>query len=161
MLATQLPDTIASFATATATCADTFNANYSIKRPVAIMFINGTEDKYVPFEGGILPLAPDQNVWPTRKVVGNWVTMNGCSSEPEITELPDVADDGTRITREVFSGCEGDGEVVLYVVHGGGHTWPGGLQYQPEQMIGRTSQDMDASRVIWEFFERHPMPGAG
>ena len=107
------------------------------------------------------PLTPDQSVWPTHKVVGNWVEMNRCATEPEVTEMPDLADDGTRITREVYSACQGDGEVVLYVVHGAGHTWPGGLQYQPEQMIGKTSQDMDASQVIWEFFERHPMPQDG
>jgi polyhydroxybutyrate depolymerase len=161
VLATQLPHKIASFATATATCADAFNANYSLKRPVAIMFINGTADKYVPYEGGVLPLTPDQSVWPTRQVVANWVQLNGCSSEPEVTDLPNRVDDGTSITREVWAQCEGDAEVVLYSVEGAGHTWPGGLQYQPEEMIGKTSRDMDASQVIWEFFERHPLPRTG
>ncbi len=162
VLAVELSDKIASFATATATSADPFAAAYdSLPRPVAIMFVNGTEDKYIPFEGGTLPLTPDTSVWPTLKVVGNWASLNGCSSTPTETELPDVADDGTRIRRLDYPGCHGDSEVVLYVVEGAGHTWPGGKQYQPEQYIGVTSHDMDASQVIWEFFERHPMPAAG
>jgi polyhydroxybutyrate depolymerase len=162
VLAVELSDTIASFATATATSADIFSDAYDeLPRPVAIMFVNGTKDKYIPFAGGTLPLTPDTSVWPTMKVVGNWASLNGCSSKPTETELPDAADDGTRIRRLDYPECAGDAEVVLYVVEGAGHTWPGGKQYQPEQYIGITSQDMKASDVIWEFFERHPMPGAG
>lgn len=43
-------------------------------------------------------------------------------------------------------------------IHGAGHTWPGGLQYLPERRVGRTSRDVSANEVIWEFFKRHPMP---
>jgi hypothetical protein len=28
----------------------------------------------------------------------------------------------------------------------------------PEELIGRTSDDFDASEVIWKFFAEHPMP---
>ena len=35
-------------------------------------------------------------------------------------------------------------------------TWPMGMQYAPEFMIGRTSRDLDACGVIWAFFQRHP-----
>jgi polyhydroxybutyrate depolymerase len=162
VLAVELSDKIASFATATATSADIFSDAYdSLPRPVAIMFVNGTEDKYIPFAGGTLPLTPDTSVWPTMKVVGNWANLNGCSTTPTETELPDAADDGTRIRRLDYPECAGDAEVVLYAVEGAGHTWPGGKQYQPEQMIGITSHDMNASDIIWDFFERHPMPEAG
>ena len=47
-------------------------------------------------------------------------------------------------------------EVAFYIVQGGGHTWPGGFQYLPEAVIGRTSRDLDANRIIWEFFKEHP-----
>jgi polyhydroxybutyrate depolymerase len=37
-------------------------------------------------------------------------------------------------------------------VNGGGHAWPGGMQYLLASVIGKTSKNMDASEVIWEFF---------
>ena len=40
----------------------------------------------------------------------------------------------------------------LIIVEGGGHTWPGGWQYLPEWMVGKTSQDVDANAIIWQFF---------
>ncbi|MBW1972604.1 MAG: phospholipase, partial [Deltaproteobacteria bacterium] len=43
----------------------------------------------------------------------------------------------------------------LYGIEGGGHTWPGGYQYLPERIIGKSSKDIDASKVIWNFFKRH------
>ncbi|HKZ79296.1 MAG TPA: hypothetical protein VJ124_13425 [Pyrinomonadaceae bacterium] len=46
-------------------------------------------------------------------------------------------------------------EVVLYTIEGGGHTLPGGRQYLPERLIGRTSRDLEGSQTIWDFFEKH------
>ena len=46
---------------------------------------------------------------------------------------------------------------LLYRVEGGGHTWPGGFQYLGERSIGRTNRDLDATDVIWSFFQRHPI----
>jgi polyhydroxybutyrate depolymerase len=45
--------------------------------------------------------------------------------------------------------------VVLYTIEGGGHTWPGGWQYYPEERIGKTCRDINASELMWEFFARH------
>jgi len=47
--------------------------------------------------------------------------------------------------------------VVLYATGGGGHTWPGGLQYFPESIIGKTSREFNASEIIWQFFREHPI----
>jgi polyhydroxybutyrate depolymerase len=56
---------------------------------------------------------------------------------------------------ESFILCNGSAEVKLYVIEGGGHTWPGGWQYLPEKIIGKTSQVIDASEEIITFFKRH------
>jgi polyhydroxybutyrate depolymerase len=45
---------------------------------------------------------------------------------------------------------------MLYVIEGGGHTWPNTVQYLPVKDIGRMSRDFDATEVIWEFFKKHP-----
>jgi polyhydroxybutyrate depolymerase len=158
VLAYELADKVAAVAVFTAFLTEAFVDQYSEPpRPMPIIQINGTEDTYILWDGGIPP-ALGNNGLPVRVGVERWVEMNGCSSTPVVTELPDAADDGTRIRREVYGECNGGAEVVLYEVEGGGHTWPGGVQYASEERIGRTSQDMNANEVIWEFFLKHPMP---
>jgi polyhydroxybutyrate depolymerase len=48
--------------------------------------------------------------------------------------------------------------VILIRLEGGGHTWPGGLQYLPERLIGGVCRDFDATELIWTFFRRHSKP---
>lgn len=54
-------------------------------------------------------------------------------------------------------------DVVLFTIHEGGHTWPGG-EPLPEWFLGPTSRRLDATREMWAFFERHakaPSPAGG
>jgi polyhydroxybutyrate depolymerase len=60
------------------------------------------------------------------------------------------------VSRLEYSGCADDAEVVLYTIHGGGHTWPGGGP-QPEWFAGPTSSGIDAARQTWTFFREHPL----
>ena len=41
----------------------------------------------------------------------------------------------------------GSDRKLIIAVIGGGHTWPGGLQYLPEAIIGKTSREFNASVV--------------
>ena len=50
----------------------------------------------------------------------------------------------------------GGEEVEFYTIAGGGHAWPGG-QKLPGFIVGRTPQSIDATRVMWQFFQRHPL----
>jgi polyhydroxybutyrate depolymerase len=63
--------------------------------------------------------------------------------------------DGTRVIRKEYNNGVDGTEVILYVVDGGGHTWPGGLQYLPKSLIGKTCRDIDANEIIWSFFKEH------
>ena len=47
------------------------------------------------------------------------------------------------------------GEVVNYTVKGGGHTWPGGVQYMPKFVVGSVNNDFSGSAAIVEFFSTH------
>ena len=85
-----------------------------------------------------------------------WVEINGINSEPEVEYLDPIKDDDpTRIKRTSWTdGIDGTA-VILYTVEGGGHTWPGGHQYFPEEFIGLSSQQMDGSAAIWKDFEEY------
>jgi polyhydroxybutyrate depolymerase len=75
-----------------------------------------------------------------------------------ITKLPHKGDDGTTVERKSYAPGKEGAEVVLYVINGGGRTWPGRKWPVPWQ--GKTPHDISASDLMWEFFKRHPMPDA-
>jgi polyhydroxybutyrate depolymerase len=117
-------------------------------RPVPAIVFHGTDDPIVPFEGGLsgpndlpLPAIPE---W-----VSTLASRNQCSGTPE-----DLSPIGV-VSGVLFANCAAD--VVSYTVAGGGHTWPGG-EAIPELIAGPTTQDIDATQLMWDFFQRHPLP---
>ncbi|TAK57793.1 MAG: hypothetical protein EPO22_11710 [Dehalococcoidia bacterium] len=49
-----------------------------------------------------------------------------------------------------YSECAGDAAVVLYVIDGGGHTWPGSIDVP---RLGATTHEIMATDQIWDFFQ--------
>ncbi|MHB0996149.1 MAG: extracellular catalytic domain type 1 short-chain-length polyhydroxyalkanoate depolymerase [Elusimicrobiales bacterium] len=132
-------------------------------RPVPLLIINGTEDKLVHWEGGDVtgPFGRKKlgRVLPVEKARDFWLEKNGCDRAKAVrTSADESAKDGTSMERERYSSCAGGAEVDFVKVKGGGHTWPGGMQYLPEFIIGKTSDEMAASDEIWDFFMRHALP---
>jgi polyhydroxybutyrate depolymerase len=154
-LGCELSNRIAAIAVDAATIeATTIAPNCNPGRPVPAIYIHGTADNFAPFTGGTSTVGAGGTVLSHFQVIDKWVTINGCNSTPTITDLPDIANDGTTIKQRVYSGGINGSEVVSYVVLNGGHTWPQGYQYLNEAIIGKTSQDMNACEVIWAFFKR-------
>jgi polyhydroxybutyrate depolymerase len=118
------------------------------ERPVPMVNFHGTADRLTPYHGGTSPVArnpfPDVTAW-----TANWARRNRCSAKAESRAAPDV-------TRLEYTDCADDASVVLYTIHGGGHTWPGGGP-MPEWFAGRTSHGVDASLEAWRFFSAHPL----
>ena len=136
--------------------ATTIASSCNPGRPVPAIYIHGTTDPLVPFTGGQMTAGGTAGgtVLSHFQAVDKWITINGCTSTPVITDLPDIANDGTTIKQRVYSNSTNGSEVVSYVILNGGHTWPQGYQYLNEAIIGKTSQDMNACEVIWTFFKR-------
>lgn len=133
---------------------------WSPSRPVSVLIINGTDDPLVPWAGGEVHFGSLElgQVLSVEDTVRFWLTRDNCASSPSVAQLPDKdPSDGTTVKTETYEGCQGGTEVILYAVEGGGHTWPGGPQYSPRLVIGRTSRDFNASEVIWQFFQEHPI----
>ncbi len=154
-LASKLSDRIAAIAPigglmGTETCEPT--------RPVPVIHFHGTDDEFAPFEGGrgrTLGGRPRPTVlYSVDHSIRNWVAANGCDEQPQVTGIPDQAGDGTRIVRKTYGGGRDGAEVVLVIIEGGGHTWPG---QQPFQFLGTSTQNISANDMMWEFFQKHPL----
>lgn len=158
-LAFEIPDKIAAIApVAGAVPIDLLPFNIS-DTPISVCVISGTHDPLVPWDGGLVgtPRNPRGVVISVPESVLFWVLYNSCSNTPNSTLLPDIdPKDHTWIQQDIYTGGAENTEVVLYTIYNGGHTWPDGYQYLPEILIGRTSHDMNANTVIWEFFSTHP-----
>jgi len=132
------------------------------KRPVPVMHFHGTGDEFAPFNGGYgKGGAGGKGVTDFKSVehtIQNWVKANGCKPEPEIVALPDKADDGMKSTRKTWGGGKDGSEVVLIEIENGGHTWPG--MDPPVAMLGKSTKDISANDLMWEFFLRHPLPSS-
>lgn len=128
--------------------------------PVSVLAINNMNDPLVPYEGGNIyghfHLVNLGKVLSVEESVAFWVRRNLCLPIPVVTDEPDRdPDDGTRVQRKYYKNETDGTEVILYAIDGGGHTWPGGFQYLPQWLIGKTSRDINANEIIWSFFKRH------
>lgn len=122
---------------------------YQPARPVPAIIFHGTADPIVSFHGGPSGMFkvpfPDIPKW-----VQSLAEHNGCSTNP--APLPEKGSvSGLR-----YGGGTNSAGVVLYTVAGGGHSWPGGKE-MPRFIVGHTSPDADATRLMWNFFQEHPM----
>jgi polyhydroxybutyrate depolymerase len=120
-------------------------------RPVPVISFNGTADLLVWYDGGIYESVP--------RTIARWSMRNGCSREMET-----VYKKG-NVRCEAYRKCKGGATVELCTIYGGGHSWPGGMDISllatPTFVLGGdTTRDIIASRAIWEFFQKHPMPQA-
>jgi polyhydroxybutyrate depolymerase len=153
-LACDLTREIAAVAAVAATMPETLMPACKPAAPISIMFMHGTADPLVKIDGGVISRRNGRSV-PLAQAVGFWRRVNHASELPFETELPDRQADGTHVRRDVYRGSAADIEVVVYTILGGGHTWPGAIQYLPGSLVGRTSANLDATEAIWAFFERH------
>lgn len=116
------------------------------KEPIPVIAFHGTQDLFVPFEG------PEGRAGMSNQSArGNsldWAEHNGC----HLTLVSErIAAD---VVRESYTGCDNGADVVLYVIEGGGHTWPGAV---PDvRFLGSSTTSISATELIWAFFEAHP-----
>lgn len=152
-LAVELSDRIAAIAPVAGTLS---LEKPEPKRAVPVLQIHGTADMIVGWNG------PGPNVPKAVKfrsvdeTIKFWTQHDACAEKPIVEQLPDKSDDGTTVERSTYGGGKHDSEVVLVKIEGGGHTWPG--RELNIAILGRTTKDIAANDLIWEFFKKHPMP---
>jgi polyhydroxybutyrate depolymerase len=160
-LAVSLSDRIAAVAVVAATMdAGTVaiakaSATEGRIKPVSVLLIHGTKDPLVPFSGGQVRGGAAGPILSHDSTVRWWAGTDGCAVEGQEESIPDSAGDGTTIKLNEYHGGAMGTEVAGFTIRNGGHTWPGGWQYLPVMMVGKTSRNLDASEIIWSFFSAH------
>lgn len=147
-LACELSDKIAAFGSVTGAMGVELMQKCNQSKKVPIMLIAGTEDELVPYGGGAME-NNNVEIEGFESIFNFWGDNNNCN-ELSIDTLPDLADDGTSVQRYYFQNC--DRKVILFKVIDGGHTWPSGGEYLSEGKIGITSEEINASRELANFF---------
>ena len=117
--------------------------------PIALAGFMGTDDPVVPFDGGPVNCCGGLVIGAAPDAMAGWAAHDGCVTEFKEEQV------GTDVRKRTWTGCQPGGEVVFYIIDGGGHTWPGSI---PVDRLGKTTTEIDASAVIWDFFKAHPLP---
>ncbi len=154
----------------TASMGEPLKYKFSPTKPVSVLYMNGTEDPLVPYNGGEIKvdLFPRLNralgrsttkrgkCIPTNEAVALWVKRNGITTSPTVRGLADKEPyDGSTIELTMWERGQQETAVALYKVVGGGHNIPGGIQYLPQRIIGRTNRDIEGFEILWQFFRRY------
>lgn len=146
-----LPERIAAVGTVAAAHALPFEA-CADSRPVPLIAFHGSADPIVPIDGGRLgdPFNPVKPVYPSvRSFTASWARRNGCEPSPVVSRF------SPEVDRVEYAECAEDAAVVLYVVRGAGHVWPGGKPL-PKWRVGPPSDRIHATSTTWDFFRSHP-----
>ncbi len=142
-LACLLSNRIAAVASVTGTMTWPKFQVCSPLHPVPVMHIHGTADATVPYFGSIAFV-------PVDSLVKFWANQSGCNPVPVITPVPDIdpADGCTAVNFRFSGGIQGS-ETELYMIDGGGHSWPGA-----PVNLNITNMDFSASVEIWRFLSK-------
>ena len=128
------------------------------RRPVPVLHFHGTRDGLVLFDGPDDRTPKNLKFQSVEATVRAWVKANGCPEKPRFTKVPDHEEDGTAVQMKTYGPGKDGSEVILCVVEGGGHTWPGRDPRIP--FLGKSTKEIAANDLIWEFFLKHPMKPA-
>ena len=120
---------------------------------LSVIHIHGTADPIIPYDGG-----PGENIGvvidgPAIPALNaTWRAIDRCAA-PTVTTVGVVA---TSV-----ASCPRGRAVELITIAGAGHQWPDAIPNPAAEKIlhtGPPSTALNATQVIWQFFESHPRP---
>ncbi|MEY4566013.1 MAG: hypothetical protein RLY14_983 [Planctomycetota bacterium] len=126
------------------------------QRAISLCYITGLADSLNPIEGGFPKLALGGKEQggaakpPVQSFIDSWVKSLGCS------ELPRMDETISEVRKVLYGEGRANSEVMFITVEGLGHHWPGGVSQAPNFLVGKPSDKLKATDVLWEFFKAHP-----
>jgi polyhydroxybutyrate depolymerase len=123
---------------------------------VPVLIINGTADRTVPWRGGRLH-SRGRSHGDILSVVDTtlyWAAQNKCSAKTSVIILPSAAKNKSLAIQLRYTCTRPESDVVLVALQGGGHTWPGSLQYLKGGRSDESEEAFNATAYILDFFAR-------
>lgn len=118
-------------------------------KPVPLLHIHGSADEWAPLQGG-MGTRVEAGLQPAIQAgIDFWRNQNACGVAQQSRFLP-----GASCT--AYGDCNGGVEVLLCVVEGMAHQWPGDTP-TPRSLrnFGTAAPDVKASKAILEFFHAY------
>jgi polyhydroxybutyrate depolymerase len=136
------------------------------QRGVPIIHFHGKDDLWNTYNGG--PTS-NKSGFESRALPGleehiqDWVKANGCQINTSRGQRVGEAE------RIVYDKGKNGSEVIVWILHDGGHTWPSGRVSEAESSgmilgvkigpsVGKVNQDISAAEEMLDFFDRHARP---
>jgi len=159
-------DIFASGFSIAATTSKFISEQCSLPEPVSLGFIFGKKDDVVPYKGGSIqiPISMEPNA---AKVFGGeslsfleslsiWKKRLKCDKE-EIEYIDGLKKKTQKdILKYSFTNCSTNSMLNAYLIESGGHFWPHGFYYLNEKNSGYLTNDLDATKVVIQFFKQTP-----
>lgn len=134
-LAKKMPGIFAAIAPVAATMPRYLN-KLNNEQKISVLIELGTKDASVNYEG----TGPeDCDALSGAESIQHWASINGCSSVPVTTYMPDNGIDYLNIRIDNYGSCSTSFETKLISVEGGGHRW-------------YINDEINISEEIMEFF---------
>lgn len=150
------------------------------QRPVPTLYLHGSEDRCVPYDGeGVCGkcraryeglVFNDQfesnQCKPAAEFVKRWLKTDGCPVAGKTINAVG------QVTCESWTGCRGGSVFSFCTLQGSGSFWPQGQLGFPEckragfqkkcvdllDWLGPVNQDVNATQMVWDFFKERRLP---
>jgi polyhydroxybutyrate depolymerase len=152
-LACEIPENFVAITALTANLPTNAKDLCNPKKGTNLIIINGSSDPIVPYEGGDVTLFGRSRgkIFSTDDTIQHFKSIYHCGSVKTKIIPRSKEDDSTQVNLSSWQ-C-GSGSLNLIKINEGGHSWPGGVAYLPESIIGKTSMQFSASDIIADLVE--------
>ena len=137
-LACDLSSKIAAVVSVTGSMTNETTDGCNPTHPTSVAQIHGLQDTVVNYDGNGFSK-------PIEEVMDYWVNSNNCSIEPDTSEISGNNGGGIH---DVYSGCDNQTNVELYLMTNMGHNWP-----------NQNNHDLQASTTVWNFLSKYDIDG--
>ncbi len=181
-LACEMPERFAAFAAVSSTIGIPLSEDCNPVSPRPMLMINGSTDPIVTWDGHIRRIGiffRSSKILSVPKTVAFWqqrlrarpieggerigpVNTSGDLRQPSFLHPNRLSAQAQDYESPAQDGSQGTTITSLrqWTVNGGGHTWPGDARQNAltRILVGRDYEQMNASEIIWHFFQQNPLP---
>jgi polyhydroxybutyrate depolymerase len=105
----------------------------------SVIAFHGTDDRVLAYAGGPIPGAGGLLYPGVAQAMAGWADRARCAPTPEQLQA------SPHVTLERWQGCADGTTVELYIIDGGGHTWPGAISVP---YLGETTDEISATDIL-------------